>query len=430
VSIELGRNAFHQATGTVNIVNASTTGSFNVNVNTQNSSGGALDFGQTKIVLLFAVGVGTEVISTVPVISNVRPSGLLPSGTVSVEFAVDTSGPASCGYSLASTTLFASSTAFFPIKLNGNTTHTGAIVVGLQDGSSYTYFVVCADIYGNESSSTPLTFDIGVVPQPENNSGPTKQTSGGPFLKKAIVAMKGFASPLARITVLKDGVAVTGGAPAVANASGVFNAQVEGLERGTYTFSAFMTDTADSVSNVFSSTISILSDSGNVTLNMLLSPGVKVIKTDVALGESLSVVGTAPPGAHVHAYLGLKGQSFYNSLRDAGSTSTATGFFTISVPTDELPSGIYELTTAYLLGTGEKSEASRPVYINIGGATEALPRTGDSRELSDISGDGKVNIIDFSIMLSQWGKSGTADINGDGAVGIADFSILIFNWTG
>jgi hypothetical protein len=60
-------------------------------------------------------------------------------------------------------------------------------------------------------------------------------------------------------------------------------------------------------------------------------------------------------------------------------------------------------------------------------AEEIPPESG----FTDINGDGKVNLVDFSIMLSVWGTNApNADFNTDGTVNLADFSILLFDWTG
>jgi hypothetical protein len=45
--------------------------------------------------------------------------------------------------------------------------------------------------------------------------------------------------------------------------------------------------------------------------------------------------------------------------------------------------------------------------------------------------DGTVDELDFSIMMSEWGQTGTnlsADLNKDGVVDELDFSILMANW--
>lgn len=49
----------------------------------------------------------------------------------------------------------------------------------------------------------------------------------------------------------------------------------------------------------------------------------------------------------------------------------------------------------------------------------------------DISGDGVVDLLDLSLLLSQFGQTGnglTADLNGDGAVDLTDLSIMLSNY--
>ncbi|HVY72444.1 MAG TPA: dockerin type I domain-containing protein [Candidatus Paceibacterota bacterium] len=53
-------------------------------------------------------------------------------------------------------------------------------------------------------------------------------------------------------------------------------------------------------------------------------------------------------------------------------------------------------------------------------------------QVGDLNGDGRVDIIDFNILISAWGATGTglaADLNHDGSVGILDFNLLISAWT-
>jgi len=50
---------------------------------------------------------------------------------------------------------------------------------------------------------------------------------------------------------------------------------------------------------------------------------------------------------------------------------------------------------------------------------------------ADLNKDGRVNLIDFSILLFWWGKDDMCcDQNQDGNVNIVDFSILLYYWTG
>ena len=55
----------------------------------------------------------------------------------------------------------------------------------------------------------------------------------------------------------------------------------------------------------------------------------------------------------------------------------------------------------------------------------------DTAGFGDLNGDGKVNLIDFSILLFYWGSDNAcADQNSNGKVDLVDFSILLYNWTG
>ncbi len=50
---------------------------------------------------------------------------------------------------------------------------------------------------------------------------------------------------------------------------------------------------------------------------------------------------------------------------------------------------------------------------------------------ADLNSDGRVNSVDFGIMMSYWGSTArpSADINQDGAVTSVDFGILMSQWT-
>jgi len=62
-------------------------------------------------------------------------------------------------------------------------------------------------------------------------------------------------------------------------------------------------------------------------------------------------------------------------------------------------------------------------------AAKALDYLADTN-FNDLNGDGKINITDLSILLTNWGKAGVpADLNKSGKVDITDLSILLSNWT-
>lgn len=61
------------------------------------------------------------------------------------------------------------------------------------------------------------------------------------------------------------------------------------------------------------------------------------------------------------------------------------------------------------------------------------PTPSPSCKGADFNGDGKVNSVDFSILLAYWKKqppfaNPCVDINKDGQVNSVDFSILLYQW--
>jgi len=63
-----------------------------------------------------------------------------------------------------------------------------------------------------------------------------------------------------------------------------------------------------------------------------------------------------------------------------------------------------------------------------GGGVPVTPAT----VATDFNGDGKIDVFDFNILITNWGATGATqamgDANGDGTVDIFDFNLLIANW--
>ncbi len=63
-----------------------------------------------------------------------------------------------------------------------------------------------------------------------------------------------------------------------------------------------------------------------------------------------------------------------------------------------------------------------------GGSTTPLPT---DYEIGDTNKDGKVDKYDFSLMMADWGKTGTnnSDLNNDNKVDKYDFALLMLDWS-
>jgi len=82
---------------------------------------------------------------------------------------------------------------------------------------------------------------------------------------------------------------------------------------------------------------------------------------------------------------------------------------------------------------GEISQYSNAISFAVEDKNVAAPTTTKKSSKGDFSGDGRINLVDFSI-LSFWYKRPSPpvkyDLNGDGKVDIRDFSIMASSWTG
>ena len=84
-----------------------------------------------------------------------------------------------------------------------------------------------------------------------------------------------------------------------------------------------------------------------------------------------------------------------------------------------------------------RSSFGKAVNFTVG-ETNVLAAKPTTKAISgDISGDGKVNLLDFSVAaywykrpLPKDGTKVAADLNGDGKVDLIDLSIMAFHWTG
>lgn len=120
-------------------------------------------------------------------------------------------------------------------------------------------------------------------------------------------------------------------------------------------------------------------------------------------------------------------ESAPEQLKTYAATTSATGAragaWSITVPGASLSRGVYLVRARVALSSEQQSDTSPTLRVGIGQVVAGGMR-------SDLNKDGKVNLVDFSILLTSWGASGAGDINEDGTTNLADFSIMLFDWTG
>jgi hypothetical protein len=147
----------------------------------------------------------------------------------------------------------------------------------------------------------------------------------------------------------------------------------------------------------------------------------------VPSGATAELHGEGIPNARIEIAVRLQSNATTSSeTYSYVATSTPAGAWRASIDTGSFNTGIYVVSARSIRSSQEKSDFGAPVFLGVGTTPRA---SGTSR--SDINGDNKVNLVDFSILLSNWGTATAAsDLNSDGTVNLADFSIMLFNWTG
>ena len=85
-----------------------------------------------------------------------------------------------------------------------------------------------------------------------------------------------------------------------------------------------------------------------------------------------------------------------------------------------------------ITNTASNNNGNVSISNNTGvGSSSNLPSSSSTQRV-DVNNDGRINILDFVSLMSNWGRTQSnniADFNSDGRVDILDFVLLMANWT-
>ncbi len=407
---------------------------------------------------------------------NGNPSGTLPFSTQGVELSLSTNEFSFCRYSTASGTPFYSMGLEFDVT--GIVTHTQD-VSGFSPGNTYTYYVRCIDDEGNFNiDDYEITFTVGNVPSGNpgtgsstdstggggtgtnpgstgagsgtsngggsgsgsggsgggggSNTGEDDTTNGGGGFEStaqrypsgdARVVITGYAFPGSTVTALVDGyVSET----ARATNQGEFTITIDAIARGVYTFGVYATDGAGTKSSTFSTSFSVIGARTSNLSNIHIMPTIKVSPDPVNPGSTLTFSGYAVSNSTVS--IETQQEKTSASKKTYTATSDGSGKWSVQVDTTGFAQDTWKVRAKSANATtGVSTQFSNYTFYGVGQKATGLN--------SDLNRDGKVNLVDFSILLFHWNTDGgtsdpPADINHDGKVTLTDFSIMIFNWTG
>ena len=317
-------------------------------------------------------------------------------------------------------------------EITGSTldTSNNKVTFSTSDFSSFALFgtnisaFACSDSIDNDgdgkidfpddpgcSSTTDNDETDPVIPSGGGGGG------GGSLSSVATVVLQGRAYPQSAVTILADGKIQN---TVIADKNAVWTKKLF-VASGPHIFGVYSADSKGRRSLTY--TFSLRASGGTISTvsGIFIAPTLDIDKSQVRKGDVLNILGQTAPSSTVSIFINSEDQIVHEVLVDE------QGAYFLAFDTDPLSYGDHTTKSQSLLD-GTLSAISQTISFKVGTRSIVKKAPGD------ISGDGRVNIIDLSILLFWWGNTSerglsAADINKDARVDLKDLSIMLFYWT-
>jgi hypothetical protein len=276
-------------------------------------------------------------------------------------------------------------------------------------------------------TSVVLQRTISPVTPPTPSLGPSGGNNGIPLTVEAgtdSAVFSGRAYPGSIISIIKNGLVVN---ELPANSDGTFEVPVHSILPGTYTFSVRAKDSNGLKSSMVTYTIVIESGTATEIRGIMMPPTITTNKIEVKIGDDIIVSGKAVPYSDVAVTLFAKD----GVTRSVVASSSGTWSYTLS--TNGLSLGDYNIKAQSKVQS-DVSLYSETVLFTVGTSNKIRKMISSLvNARCDLNNDGRVNLLDFSIMAFWYKRLGfppRIDLNSDSRINLTDLSILAYCWTG
>ncbi|MEK7120884.1 MAG: dockerin type I domain-containing protein, partial [Patescibacteria group bacterium] len=238
------------------------------------------------------------------------------------------------------------------------------------------------------------------------------------------VTFSGRAYPGRTVTFLKDG-QVSG--TTIADARASFQISASGLSGGNYVFSVYSEDNKGIRSSLVTFPVSVTTGLTTRVDNIFIAPTIAVDKSEVKRGDNIAIFGQTAPQADILIQVNSEEEFFTKTISDKD------GIYLYNFNTAFVEYGSHLAKSKSSIGNLEISGFSSAIGFTVGTKNIIAKLPQKSVPSADLSGDKKVNLIDFSILAYWYKRSSpplTHDLNKDGKVDLVDLSIMAYNWTG
>ena len=232
----------------------------------------------------------------------------------------------------------------------------------------------------------------------------------------------GKAYPGSTVTLLKDAQIV---ATTIAGSDAKFFINLSGLSGGSYIFSVYSEDKKGIRSSLLTFPVSVTpGTTANIT-GIFIAPTIATDKSKVKRGDNIVIFGQSIPFSEVTVNVNSEEEFFVKRTADM------SGVYLFNFDTSVLEMGQHLAKSKTALN-GEITAFGKTVGFTVG-TKNVLAELPKVVAKGDSNGDGRVNLVDFSV-VAYWYKRAnspvSADLNSDGKVDLVDFSIMAFYWTG
>ncbi len=239
---------------------------------------------------------------------------------------------------------------------------------------------------------------------------------GGKKREYAAVILSGFSSPDALVSLYRDGLV---SATTLAQTDGYWQVEITGLPEGVYNFQLVAEDRFSRLTLPVNLSATISTSTTNLP-EVLLPPTLSVENNKIFQNQTFIFSGETKPLSDISLV-------FFPGNKTIKVRSNESGFWQADVLASNFDVGSYSVKARTVSG-GLTSAFSQNLYLSV------LPAlTGGKCQGPDLNGDGRVDIVDLSILLSKWGQQVEGrlcqDINFDHKVDVVDFSIMLYFWT-
>jgi hypothetical protein len=292
-------------------------------------------------------------------------------------------------------------------------------------------------IYVSAQATNPLSGDITVSATvllgyqahpdtPPLSSGPVDTSNTAD-----VAIFRGIAYPGSVVSLLKNGVVVT--TQAAAKADGTFEIHLQNLVPGTYSFGIRAEDVNRLKSKLLLFSIYVSSSIITTVDGIFIPPTITSDYVEVKQGDDITFFGSGAPNADIHLSLNAGTDADTEVLKKAKVNASGTWMYRLN--SGDFNLGDYNAKGRSII-EGGVSLYSDLLPFRIGDTTRMRAKASSLagfRRRCDLNDDGRVNLLDFSIMAFWYKRLGfppRVDLNTDGRINLTDLSILAYCWTG